>query len=303
MMYTPEIRQIRIFLALEQYRSFTAAAVSMDITQSAISHSIKSLELNLNCQLIERLGKKCILTPHGEVFLHHAKQAVQELEKAAMKIKTLNNWGYSSIKLGLSHTFCQHVLPKALKAFYEKQNKCEVFITPGDTAALLDELGAGRLDLAFGIHRQRYEDKYRFVPVTSDELCFITSPIHSWCSKKPTVEKDFSDERYITYSTETATSQILNTHLSGIGVKQRAVLTMGNMESIKEMAAHGLGVGIVADWVAREALKNGELVKHSISPPPIRQWGYYMGKTKTLSLPEERLIGLISKELHMVVDA
>lgn len=302
-MYIPEVRQIRIFLALEQYRSFTVAARNLDVTQSAISHSIKSLESNLNCKLTERLGKKCILTPHGEVFLHHARRAFLELEKATTKIKTLNSWGYSSIKIGLSHTFCQHVIPQVLKEFYGIEKRCEIFITPGDTAELLDLLAKGEIDIAFGVHHQRFENDYQFVTVTSDELCFITSPSHPWCQRAPSAGDDYSNERYITYNAHSTTNQILNAHLSGIGVKQRAVLTVGNMESIKEMAAQGIGVGIVAEWVARDALKHGGLVKHPITPAPVRRWGYYMSNTKSLSLPEEKFIGLISKELDVVINS
>jgi DNA-binding transcriptional LysR family regulator len=58
MVYIPDIRQIKVFLALEETRSFTAAAEKLNITQSAVSHSMKSLESSLACQLIERHGKR-----------------------------------------------------------------------------------------------------------------------------------------------------------------------------------------------------------------------------------------------------
>ena len=299
-MYIPEIRQILSFLAVEELRSFTAAAIKLDVTQSAISHSIKSLESNLDCHLIERLGKKCILTPQGEVFLHHVRRAMNELESANTKIHLLKKWDYSAVKLGLSHTLCHHVLPEALKEFHRKCSHCEVFITPGDTAVLIEKLEKGQLDVAFGIYRQKFDSGYRFVPIAFDELCFITSPNHPWCQTPPRSEQDFSIQRYITYSKDSLTSQILDDHFSDIGLQKRAVLTMGNMEAIKEMTIQELGVGIVAQWVAREAVCSGELVLHPITPPPRRQWGYYLSKTKILSPPEERLLEIISRVLSRV---
>lgn len=296
----PDIRQIRIFIAIEKTRSFTAAANLMNITQSAVSHSIKSLESQLDCKLVERLGKKCILTPHGEVFLHHAHQAVEHLTKAADKIGVLNQWGYSALKIGVSHSLCQYVIPKTLDLFYKKKDNSEVFITPGDTSVILQDLDKGKLDIAFGIYRHVYENDFRFIPLHQDELCFITSADHKWC-QDPEQEKDYNQERFITYGNDSATSKILNPHLTGLGIKQRAAISMCNMESIKEMTALGLGVGIISEWTARDALKNNTLVKHNITPPPVRQWGYYISKTKSLSLPEEEFVQIFKEQLMKII--
>lgn len=294
----PEIRQLRVFIALEDTRSFTAAANILNITQSAVSHSLKSLETLLGCQLLERLGKKCILTPHGEVFLFHAKKAMQQLEGAASKISTLNEWGYSSLKVGVSNSLCQYVMPKTLADFYAKESRCEVFITVGDTADLIKRLDDGELDLAFGLYSKSHTAMHPFVKLGEDKLCFITAPGHSWCDKKPEYSEEFAKERFISYGNDTITSSILTSHLSGIGIKQRATLSMSSMESIKEMVALNLGVGIIAEWIARRELSSGDLIKHDITPAPIREWGYYIGRSKSLSLVEENFLKMFSDRLE-----
>lgn len=297
----PDIRQIRIFIAIEETRSFTAAANMTGVTQSAVSHSIKALETQLECKLIERLGKKCVLTPHGEVFLHHAKEAVAQLVTASEKIIALNTSGYNSLKIGVSHSLCQYVIPKALADFYKKNKKTEIFITAGDTASLIKDLDAGKLDIAFGIHRNIHENEFIFIPLFKDKLCFITSADHPWSKDKKMV-KDYTDQRFITYGNDSATTEIAQAHLKGMGIKQRASISMCNMESIKEMTALGLGVGIISEWVARDSLKDNQLVKHSITPPPVRQWGYYIRKTKKLSKTEEQFSKIFTKEFSKVIE-
>ncbi|MDB9741966.1 LysR family transcriptional regulator [Akkermansiaceae bacterium] len=298
MFYIPDIRQIKIFLALEETRSFTAAAEKLNITQSAVSHSMKSLESSLNCQLIERHGKRCFLSPHGEVFLHHATQAFKQLELASQKIHTLNKWGYSSIKIGASNTLCQYLLPEALAHFYKDEKKAEIFITPGDISTLVKQLVAGRLDIAFGLYKKNLETDTTFHPITEDTLCFVTSPQHPWCEKKPTECADFEKERFIIYGNDSVTQTIVNSHLPGIGIRQRATLDIGNMESIKKMTSLGVGVGIISEWIANDELKNKTLIKHAINPPPSRQWGYYLHKSKALSLPEEAFVKSIKEQFE-----
>lgn len=298
----PEIRQLRVFIALEETRSFTAAASILHITQSAVSHSLKSLEVLLDCQLIERLGKKCILTPHGEVFLHHARLAIKQLEGAAGKIKTLNTWGYSSLKVGVSHSQCQYVLPSALSDFYDSEKRCEVFVATDDTRSLLTKLDKGELDIVFGIKRSNLENEYQFHGVAEDTLSFITHPDHSWVSKKPEDTEDFEKERFIIYGNDSITSSILNSHLSGLGIKYKASIFVNNMEAIKAMAAINLGVGVIACWTARKEIDNNSLMIHPIQPAPVRQWGYYLSRTKSLSLTEGKFIDIFSRRLVETIE-
>jgi len=302
-MTLPEIRQLRIFIALEETRSFTAAANLVYITQSAVSHSIKSLESQLGCELIERLGKKCILTPYGEVFLHHAKRAINELENSVLKIDTLKKWGYKSIRVGASDSILQYVLPQTMVEFCKDQPKCEVSITPGDTAKLLNELDDGNLDVAIGLETSNFDTDYHFEPIGQDKLCFITPLDHPWVDSPPSSAEEISKQRFITYGNETATNAILKDHLNELGIKQRAPLAMGNMESIKEMTKLGLGVGITSPWVAQPDLEDSQLYKHQIIPAPSRTWGYYIRRTKTLSLPEEKFLQTCKKHLSSIIAA
>lgn len=297
----PDIRQLRVFVALEQTRSFTAAAGMLNITQSAVSHSLKSLESLLECQLIERLGKKCILTPHGEVFLHHAKVAIKQLEGAVSKIQTLNTWGYSSLRIGISHSQSQYVLPRVLSEFYDSEKKCEVFVATGDARNLLSKIDKGELDIAFGIRRSKQENEYQFHGVAEDSLCFITHPEHAWVANKPQEAGDYKKERFIIYGNNSVTSNTLASHLSGLGIKYKSSILVSNMESIKAMTSLKLGVGIVADWTVRNEIKNKTLVKHPIQPAPVREWGYYLSRTKSLSLTEGKFIEIFSKKLKEII--
>ena len=49
----PDLRQVRAFVALADTQSFTRAAEALFLTQSAVSHSIRSLEQQLEVQLVE----------------------------------------------------------------------------------------------------------------------------------------------------------------------------------------------------------------------------------------------------------
>ena len=65
------------------------------------------------------------------------------------------------------------------------------------------------------------------------------------------------------------------------------------MEAIKELAKVGVGVGILAPWVARQEIEDGQLVARGIPGEPLeRQWGVYVTSSRQLSLAEETFLGI-----------
>src|SRR2546421_9369460 len=112
-------RQIRAFTVLARTGSFTQTARELHLTQSGISHAMKALEGDVGCRLLDRLGKKVVLTQAGEQLLHHAKKILQEMETARESLGHLGKWGRGRLRLGASTTACEHILPPVLREFKE----------------------------------------------------------------------------------------------------------------------------------------------------------------------------------------
>ncbi len=72
-------KQLRAFTKLAQTGSYTLAAKELNLSQSAVSHSMKALEQDVGCRLLDRMGKKVVLTQAGEQLLHHAKKILEEM--------------------------------------------------------------------------------------------------------------------------------------------------------------------------------------------------------------------------------
>src|SRR5256885_4841250 len=106
-------RQLRAFAALARTASFTLAAKELYLSQSAVSHSIKALEQDAGCRLLDRLGKKVLLTQAGEQLLHHAQKILAEMGEARESLQHLGKWGRTRLRVGASTTACQYILPAA----------------------------------------------------------------------------------------------------------------------------------------------------------------------------------------------
>ncbi|MCL2734161.1 MAG: LysR family transcriptional regulator, partial [Actinomycetia bacterium] len=70
------LRQMEYFLTVAESGSFTRAADTLHVTQSALSHQLKALERHVGGDLLERMPRGVRLTAMGRAFLPHAERAV-----------------------------------------------------------------------------------------------------------------------------------------------------------------------------------------------------------------------------------
>ena len=84
-----DLHKLRVFFVVAQEGSFSAAAERLYITQSAVSHAIKSLEQELDCRLFDRLGRSVKLTPAGVQLLDRAQHILNEMKIARADLAEL----------------------------------------------------------------------------------------------------------------------------------------------------------------------------------------------------------------------
>ena len=115
-----DTRQLRAFVTLARTGSFTLTARELHLSQSAVSHSMKALEREVGCRLLDKLGKKAVLTQAGEQLLVRATTIIAEMAAARAELGRLGKWGQSRLRLGASTTACQHILPGVLRKFKDR---------------------------------------------------------------------------------------------------------------------------------------------------------------------------------------
>lgn len=290
--WVPDLRQLRAFVAVVEEGSFTLAARRLFVTQSAVSHSLRTLEEQLNCKLLDRSGKRVVVTVEGELLLKRCKRVIFELDQASRDLDGLRRWGQTRIRIGAPHSLCHFIIPSVLREFRDCFPRCEPVIEAGETMGLLDRLSDVELDLVVGLKpRGRSEEGYR--AMFSDRLAFVVSAFHPWANNESSMLETLADQQFIIYARATETHRLIEEWLEKKGGRGKKPLVLGDMQAIKEMAKLGVGVGIVASWVAAREVSDGSLKALHIPGPGIqREWGVFHSPSREPSLVEEAFIGL-----------
>ncbi len=290
--WVPDLRQLRAFVAVVDTGSFTLAARRIFVTQSAVSHSMRFLEEQLACRLLDRSGKRISATVEGELLYKRCKRVLNELEAATRDLDGLRRWGQTRIRIGAPHSLCHFVIPSVLREFRDCFPRCEPMIEAGDTTVLLDRLAAADLDLVVGLKpRGRADEGYR--KMFEDRLVFVVSPRHPWALDPTSVLTSLREHQFIIYAKATETHRLIEDWMDAKVGRGKKPIVLGDMQAIKEMAKLGIGVGVVAPWVASREIDDGSLKVVTIDEPKIeREWGVFHSPKREPSLVEEAFIGL-----------
>jgi len=285
-------RQLRAFTILARTGSFTQTARELGLSQSAVSHSMKALEGEAGCRLLDKMGKKAVLTQAGEQLLERATRILAEMSEARAELGRLGKWGQSRLRLGASTTACQHVLPGVLREFKDSFPNCTVSIEPGDTPEMIEALRNHKIDLAVNLEPKRGEP-LDFRPLFTDELHFIVSPQHPWARAGKVERAEIARQNYIVYKRRSYTSEMIEEHFRADDIVLFSQLDLGNMEAIKELVKLGIGISILAPWTAKKEIKAGTLVALPLGKRKLkRRWGILHWEGRRMSMVEETFIGL-----------
>ena len=285
-------RQLLAFVTLSRVGSFTLAAKEMFLTQSAISHAMKTLEEEVGCRLFDRAGRRVLLTQAGEQFLRHAEKILAEMAAARHGLEQLTTWGHGRLRLGASTTACQYILPTVLREFKQSFPKYSISIEPGDHSRQIELLDHNQIDLAImlepaGLHG------LTFVPLFEDELRFLVAPTHPWAQAGHVPRDAIAEETLILYNKTSYTFRLVSEYFRNEAIPLGHFIELGSMDAIKELVKIGLGVGVLAPWVARVELASGALVSFPLGRRQlIRRWGVSSSKGRRLSLGEETFVGI-----------
>ena len=112
------INQIKYFIAVAEYKSFTKAANQYYISQTAITQQIRTLEEHMGVRLIDRTKRPIALTPAGNVFLNEAKAILERMNTAVSKVRDASTGLVGTLRIGYTKGYERSNLSNILRFFH-----------------------------------------------------------------------------------------------------------------------------------------------------------------------------------------
>jgi len=251
------IKQIRTFITVSDYKSFTHAAEAMFMTQPAVSSQIKSLEETLGIPLIERNDKRVQLTEAGKLFYREAKEILAVYDRVVESMDEFKGLKKGRLALGASTIPGEYLMPRYIGAFRRLYPGITISLTVADTGKVMELLYERKIDLGV-VGAKTESHNVTFIPFLQDELLLLAGVD---CS----VPEEISSEDLLTYDmifreAGSGTRSAVRDCLAGKGIKEtdlKVVMELGSTQAVITGVAGNLGLGFVSKWAAEAALKAG----------------------------------------------
>src|SRR5881409_859643 len=172
-----QIDKLKVFCDLADTESFTKAAQINDITQSAVSQQISSLERVFKSLLIERSKKKFRLTREGQVLYDYSKQVIGTYEALHSKLQEIKDIISGTIRVATIYSIGLHDLPPYLKKFLRAYPTVNVHVEYRRSNQVYEDVLGNIVDLGLVAYPSR-DSRLEVFPLRKDPLVLITHPQH-----------------------------------------------------------------------------------------------------------------------------
>lgn len=188
-----KFRHLQTFVEVARQKSVIKAAGLLNVSQPAVTKTIRELEEALGVSVFERDGRGIRITRYGEVFLRHAGAALTALKQGLDSVSQERTGEAPPIRVGALPTVSTRIMPRAMELFLREETWSRIKIVTGENAVLLEQLRVGDLDLVVG--RLASPDNmtgFSFEHLYSEQVVFAVRAGHPLLSGKQSPFSDLS---------------------------------------------------------------------------------------------------------------
>jgi DNA-binding transcriptional LysR family regulator len=285
-----DLRQLEIIRAIADSGSFTAAGEKLHVSQSAISRQILLLEDELGEAVFHRIGRRIRITPAGEALLQLSHRVFQDLDDTVAAISDRQESLRGTMRLVGGMTVCLYVFPALLAEVRRVHPHLDLKVTVGSAERSIAMLRSGAGDLGLVTLPVDAGDLVS-VPVMQEELLLIAPPTHPIARKKQIVPSDLNRQPFVLFETGSITRRLVEEFFTRERIETDIVMETENVEIIKAMVRHGLGISIIPWQAAAADVRSKQLFFSRITGHALhRQTGWLYPKMSRLPRTVSELV-------------
>jgi DNA-binding transcriptional LysR family regulator len=270
--------QIRAFLAVAKYGSFSIAAEKVYRTQAALSIQVARLEETAGTRMFDRSTKQVALTSAGEVMRRYLLQVEQSLQQAETELGDLQQLKKGRLVLCTSDTTACYRLPRILQEFHREFPGVELIVRNATSPKTRELVKQSIVDVGI-VTLDTIPAKLESRPLFPRADVVICPPHHQLSDRQEVFLKDLEAYSCILLDGHCSTRQILDRKCHDIQVTLNITMELSSVEVIKRFVRIDAGISIVPEVAVQEEVANGQLVSLRICEyrdnPPIHMGVVY----------------------------
>lgn len=250
------LRHLKIFVAICETGSVTAAGEKLFIAQPSVSHALSELEAFYGIKLFERISKRLQITEAGKKFLQYATHILGLFDDMDKEFKNYEVSGI--IRIGASITIGNYLLPRYVKSFQElhAKMKVQVFIDNSETIekyVLHNQVDIGLIE--GNVHSENIKSEH----FMDDELVLICSTTHPFARFHEVNIELLKSEDFILREKGSAGREFFEGIMAVSGIEITPLWESVSTQAIIRAVSAGLGISILPFLLVKDNIDRNEV--------------------------------------------
>jgi len=292
-----ELKQIEAFVRVAWARSYTRAAVALNITQPAVSARVSSLERELGRTLFRRSGNNIDLTDAGRELLPHAEEMLRLATEAVESVLKVNarRSPVQILRVGANNLTASGALSHWIHIFanmYGRRHDVRLDLVVDRTPSLMPQLLDGSIEIAF-VSPSLAHDSTQALWRHQSPLVLVARADHDLAGSVLRVE-DLADVTLVGLRNGVAAAEIQRIRRK-LGRDLRVVATSSSANLVRELVAMGSGMTFIPSDLVADQLECGELIEIKLADHVTTPWEVALvrWRTRPLSRPAKAFVEIL----------
>jgi LysR family transcriptional regulator, regulator for metE and metH len=260
-------QHLSILREVDRLGSLTAAAERLNVTQSALSHTIRKLEERYGVPMWEKDGRNLRLTEAGRYIVTLAQRVLPQMERAEDVLSDYRYGQRGSLKIGMECHPCHQWLMGVTKPYLVEWPDVDLELTTSFAFGGVTALTGYEIDILITPDPIEAPDVH-YLPVFDYELVLAVPTGHPMAAKDNAEPVDLLDETLFTYPVPPQRLDVFTQFLVPANCSPRHHRNVETTEMMLQLVAAGRGVSAIPDWLVRQ-----EAAKLGVRPVRIGRMG------------------------------
>lgn len=264
-----DVKQLDYFVHVADLGSFTKAASLLSVAQSALSHQVRQLEVELEQTLLYRNGRGVTPTDAGRRLLAHARGILMQMRRARDELAEERGAMVGHVVLGLPPTVARLLTVPLFKAFRKSIPNGSFGVVEGLSAAIVEWLVEGRVDIGL-VYNPVPLPSVEIAPVFEEEMFLISRREPGKRQSKASVPlRELVRYPLIVPSRPNANRTRIERALSHLGLKPRIVFEIDGVASVLDLVHEGYGHTVIPLNSLRSSASGRDFIAQPIRRPKL----------------------------------
>lgn len=238
-----KLSQLRILVAVADLSNFSEAASQLEISQSAVSHAIATLEEHLGVVLFLRGRHGSRMTAVGECIVEHAREVVHRVDEIIKAAELSRGLKGGQVRIASVRSISTHILPTVITRFHQRFPAISVNLTEQEDYIYVENaLQDGRADVGF-IFLPTGNDFEVHELLRDDYIALLPPDFHP--AQPQITWPELMTQPLIMPPAETMTTRQVNAHTTRFGYPLQVTYEVATDATIVNLVAQGLGATIL----------------------------------------------------------